>query len=126
MGLHSVLIVDSDSDSLDIYSLMLEAHGMRVIRAREHEEGYAVACEVGPDVVVMDVGPLSDTVLDLVERLKSDPRTSAVPVIVTSTVPVPPEHRARVVCDGFLLKPCIPTRVLTEVRRFIAVEPPMP
>lgn len=123
MGPQSVLIVDPDVDSLDIYSLVLEANGMRVIRAREHEAGFAAACESRPDVMVLDVGPLRDAVVDLVERLRSDPRTSGVPIIVTGTVPMPSKHRARDVCDGFLLKPCIPTRVLTEVRRFLPEQP---
>lgn len=123
MGLRSVLIVDSDSDSLDIYSLMLEAHGMKVIRAREHEAGFTAACESQPDVVVLDVGPFLDKVVDLVERLRSDPRTSRLRIIVTSTAPVPSKHRAREVCDSLLLKPCIPTRVLKEVKRLISEQP---
>lgn len=119
----TVLLLDSDPDSANIYSVMLEHDGFRVVLARSMEQAYEEACTAAPDVVVLEVAPGPDPDAPLIELLRNDSRTSHVPIIATSTVLLPEGHRARAACDCFILKPCVPTRMLTEVRRFVAPLP---
>ena len=52
---------------------------------------------------------------------KSDPATSAIPVIALTAHALPTDRQmaADVGCDGYLAKPVEPHRVLAEVKRFL-------
>lgn len=123
MGPRTVLIVDPDTDSLEIYSVILERNGLRVLRARDVEEGFRQACQSLPDIVVLEIGRSPRLATPMLDRLRADPLTSHIRIIAVSTVMLPTDHPAREVCDGYLMKPCMPSRMLDEVRRFTGSAP---
>jgi chemosensory pili system protein ChpA (sensor histidine kinase/response regulator) len=121
----TVLLIDSDVDSITIYSLILQHHGYSVIHARDPENGLRMAVEEKPAVVVSELflPPLRG--LSLVDRLRSDDRIAQTPLIILDSIP---EHAADM-ADAFaslnrLRKPCEPSRLLQEVQRVL--EPPQP
>jgi CheY-like chemotaxis protein len=75
------------------------------------------------DIIVTGLllpGPMDG--IELVIRLKSDNRTKDTPIIVLTSCAWDTERaRAeRAGCDLFLGKPCLPQRLLHEVRRLLA------
>jgi DNA-binding response OmpR family regulator len=120
MTTRTILIVDEDTDSLNIYSLMLEHHGYRVLRARGGDEAYRLASMEMPDLVVTELLVSDVEGRSLAELLKSDDRTTRVPLLAVTTFPVrsgrPTSGLAA--CDAFLAKPCAPSRLLEEVERW--------
>lgn len=123
----TVLLVDRDLDSLNIYSLMLEHHGYRVVRADSDEGGFRAACDAEPSLVITELflsGSAPGALL--VERLKQDPRTLHLPVLAVSTRTVAPNHPLLDACDTYLSKPCVPTRLLQEVQRMLPIAAELP
>lgn len=120
----TVLVVDPDPDSLHIYGALLEHRGLRVLRAQAAREGFRLACEAGPDLIVLELHLEEIEGVSLRERLKLEPRTSGVPVVALSTLTVPLGDPARTGCDAFLPKPCAPSRLYDEISKLI--EPPVP
>ena len=121
MSDRTVLLADRDPDSLAIYTLMLEYHGYRVVRALNAQQAFEAACSARPDLVIAErlLPPLGDR--PLLAVLKADPRTAHLPVVLLSVVPPDPEEHG---ADGYLMKPCVPSRVLEEVQRLLWVPAP--
>jgi two-component system, cell cycle response regulator DivK len=115
----TVLLVDPDPDSLIIYTLMLEHHGYSVLRAGGASEGYRVARDSQPAVVITEIHLPGDSD-PLSRQLKADPATARTPVIAVTSLPVRPGRHAEALaaCDGVLAKPCVPSRLLEEVRKW--------
>ena len=123
----SVLLVDSDSDSIAIYSLILRHHGYEVLSAPDGVLGFEIALQRRPDVVVSELflPPSHDG--SFLERLRADDRTSATPMIVLDSIPSfsdelfeSDSRRTR------LTKPCEPSRLLLEVERLLSPEMAVP
>lgn len=129
MSATSVLVVDADVDSRVICRLVLTRHGYRVVEAADGVSALELARAKRPCAVVMELTlPVMDgwAVLD---RLRLDPATAGVPVIVLS-VHASSKHRDQAAqrgCSAYLVKPCSPRLILEEVRRHappVAPEPP--
>lgn len=81
-----VLIVDDDRRILDLLVELLELEGYEVAGAADGVEGLELALSFGPDVVVSDVVMPVVGGLELCRRLKEDPRTAYVPVLLISGI----------------------------------------
>lgn len=117
----TVLLVDRDSDSLAIYSLYLRHHGYRVLTGRDGAEGLRLAREQLPDVVLAELFLPPVEGRHFTEKLKEDALTARLPVVAVTSFPLIPTERGKRlgVYDGYLTKPCVPTRILQEVERFV-------
>jgi chemosensory pili system protein ChpA (sensor histidine kinase/response regulator) len=120
MNPRTVLLVDEDLDSLNIYSLILEHHGYRVLRARGGDEGYQLAASELPDVVVTELHLSSVQGRSLAEQLRHDARTAVLPLVAVTSFPVKSGRHTSglAACDAHLAKPCSPSRMLREVERW--------
>lgn len=120
-GRGTILIIEDDEDSRYVYGIVLEDHGFSVATARSGDEGLRLARETRPTAILMDVSIPGLDGWTVTERLKRDPDTADIPVIIVTAHAFPEDvaHGARVGCDGFLTKPCEPRRVLEEVVRLV-------
>ena len=85
----SVLIVDDDRTTADLYRRYLEGPQYAVAHAQTAEEIDAALERSLPDVILLDVLlPRRDGWL-ILERLKADPTTAGIPVIVCSVIEQP-------------------------------------
>jgi CheY-like chemotaxis protein len=116
-----VLLVEDDEDSQYVYRVILENHGFEVATADSGHEGLRLARERRPNVIIMDVSIPGIDGWTLTERLKRDPETAQIPVIVVTAHAFPEDRRRAegIGCEGFLTKPCEPRRVLEEVCRVV-------
>jgi CheY-like chemotaxis protein len=120
-GRRTILIVEDDEDSRYVYGVVLEDHGFSVVMAHSGEDGLRIARETRPTAILMDVSIPGLDGWTVTERLKNDPETAHIPVIIV-TAHAFPEDLARakqVGSDSFLTKPCEPRRVLEEVVRLL-------
>ena len=79
-----VLIVDDDRKILDLLVELLQYEGYEIATAVDGSEGFDRAISFDPDVVVSDVVMPVLGGLDLCRRLKDDPRTAYIPVLLIS------------------------------------------
>ena len=119
----SVLLVNDAIDEREMYARTLRAIGYLTIEAENSIAAYEIATKQPPDIVVTDVritGSISG--LELTRRLRSNQRTSAVRVIVLTTVSRPQDADValKAGADTFLEKP-VPGPVLKEeIARLLA------
>ena len=116
-----VLIVDDVQDNRMIYVLSLKFSGYRVAEAENGEEALRQAERLLPDVIVMDLSlPVMDG-WEATRRLKHDPRTKQIPVIVLTghALPEHAEAARRAGCDIVITKPCLPDQLESVIQRIL-------
>ena len=116
-----ILIVEDDEDSREVYKEVLGENGFEVETAASGPVGLRLARELHPDVILMDISLPGMDGWAVTAELKADPKTVDIPVVVVTAYAFP-EDRIRASsagCDGFLAKPCEPSRVLAEVQRLL-------
>lgn len=84
MAAHRVLVVDDDPDILDYFTSFLEDHGFEVRTAGSAVNALVALEERRPDVVLIDVLMPGKSGLDLLVRLRRDPRWSDIPLVVVT------------------------------------------
>lgn len=125
MSEQTVLIVEDDPASLDIFETILRHGGYHVVTAQTVAEGVERAREVVPAVVVVDIGLPDGLGFGLLDELSDDPRTEHIPLIVcTVHVFEHDQVRARRAgADMFLKKPVEPSHLLESVNRLLQPSP---
>lgn len=103
-----VLLIDPDPASRDIESLLVRYYGYEVQSAPDTAEGLHLARGDEPGAIVCDLFDRDPDGESTVERLRGDPATAAVPILVVSSyVSAADEERALATgAVSFLPKPC--------------------
>jgi CheY-like chemotaxis protein len=86
-----VLAIDDDPMALELVRAVLEPLGYAVLTAPGGEEGVALARAESPDVVLLDLAMPEVDGFAVVERLKDDPVTEAVPIVILTSRTLSPE-----------------------------------
>src|SRR2546421_773209 len=82
----TVLVINDDPKVLELLTVILEKEGYKVVTAVNGNDALEFAFAVEPAIVISDVVmPMMDG-LELCRRLKQDPRTKYVPVLLASAV----------------------------------------
>jgi DNA-binding response OmpR family regulator len=77
-----VLVADDDPDILDLVRYRLERSGYEVATAKDGAEAVRLAGELSPALAVLDVMMPSVDGLEATRRLRGDPATARIPVIL--------------------------------------------
>ena len=121
-----VLIIEDEPALLDIYSTKLSLNGFNVVQAKDGIEGVEAALHDGPDIVLLDVLlPFKDG-FEVLQDLKSHPKTKAIPVIILSNLGQEYEVKRGLAlgAECFLTKANLtPNRVVEEVNRVLEKQP---
>lgn len=82
----TILMVDDTPANVAIVVESLESHGYRVVVAQDGVEGLGRAAFVQPDLILLDVMMPEMDGFEVCRHLKSDPRTSEIPVIFMTSL----------------------------------------
>ncbi|MFT3766105.1 MAG: response regulator [Minicystis sp.] len=117
-----VLVVDDFEDNREMFAEYLELSGFQVAQAGNGRDAISCAFERVPDVVLMDLSLPELDGWEATRILKSNPRTSHVPVIALTghTLAEHSREAKDAGCDAFLTKPCLPEALVEEVQRQLA------
>jgi DNA-binding response OmpR family regulator len=117
----AVLLVNDTPDEREMYAEYLRSRGYETLEAETVNDGWRMASELGPVLVVTDMVLRGGTGIDLLARLKTDTRTSGLPVIMLTgrIFELDRVEAARAGADLFLAKPCLPSQLADEIRTTI-------
>ncbi len=117
----TILLVDDHEDNRHALTVVLEREGYVAVEAENGLEAVEIAQARRPDLILMDLAmPVMDG-REAMRRLRADPRTADVPIVVLTAMALSVD-RERLVAEGFdglLVKPCMPPVLLREVRRIV-------
>ena len=119
-----ILIVDDNPQNLELLQAYLEDLGCRIEVASDGAEAITMAQQDVPDVIVLDVMMPKLSGFQVCEKLRSDPKTAAVPIVmVTALNEVSDVERAiEAGADDFLTKPVQRLELLARVKSQINVK----
>ena len=128
----TVLIVDDEAAIREMVSLALETAKFNVLEASDSQEGRAIIIDSQPDVVLLDWMMPGTTGLELLRRLRRDPLTEKIPVILL-TAKISEDSKITGLdsgADDFISKPFSPkelvSRIRAVIRRSTVTEPSEP
>lgn len=113
----SILVVDDNPDSITIIRTILEANGFKVETAENGREALDKLKAETPQVVLLDVMMPEMSGLEVLERIKGNPTTAKLPVILVTAktqdedVLVGYQYGA----DYYITKPCTSKQLLYGV-----------
>jgi CheY-like chemotaxis protein len=101
---YDILVVDDNADLVQLFRRYLHGQPYRVLSAYSGTEAMTVARERKPSVILIDLLMPHQDGWETFHRLRSDPVTATIPVVICSVLPEQP-LAATLGVNGFLPKP---------------------
>ncbi len=119
-----LLVVEDFEELYELYSDFLAGAGYAVAGSSTGEHAIDEARRLLPDAIIMDLGLPRMNGWEAIQLLKTDPRTSHIPVLaLTGHVQRRFADLAREAgADTVLLKPCLLDELLAEIARLLRPE----
>ncbi len=119
----TILIVDDEAANRELLEATLSGAGYRVEQADGGPAALARAGAAPPDLILLDLMMPGMNGFEVCQRLKRDPVTAAVPVIVVTVLlqATAKESALTSGADDFLTKPLAPEDLLTRVAAMLKV-----
>lgn len=116
-----ILIVDDDTDSLKLISLMLQRHGYEIIAANNGTQALTKANADTPDLVILDVMMPDINGYEVCRRLRANPETQNVPIIMFTAKTLTDDKVAgfEAGADDYLTKPTHPAELAARVEAIL-------
>jgi CheY-like chemotaxis protein len=116
----SVLVIEDDEPIAEFLRFVLEDLDQHVVVARDGQEGLDRARSCQPDLILLDLTlPVVDG-WELARQLKTDPVTSAIPLIAVSGASRPEENLEQASpLDGYVEKPFEVGELEDTLREFL-------
>ena len=113
-----ILVVDDEEDILNLLSYNLKKAGFEVLTAMDGPEALEIAVKELPGLILLDIMLPNMEGTEVLKRLKADPSTIGVPVIMLTAKG---EEIDRIVgfelgADDYITKPFSPRELILRVR----------
>jgi CheY-like chemotaxis protein len=118
----TILLIDDGEDNRTLLRQVFEHVGYRVLDAPDGAKGLKVAQREPPDCVLLDLEMPGMTGFEVLDKLRQDPRTHDIPVIILTGADDNVQFLERALRAGavdYLTKPISPVRVAVRVRGVI-------
>lgn len=120
----TILIVDDDAAHLEALSDLLTTAGYRVVKARDGHQALEQVRRCNPDMILLDILMPRLDGYEVCKRLKNDPSTVFLPVVLITGLDGLEERikGVEVGADDFLTKPANSLELVTRVRSLLRVK----
>jgi DNA-binding response OmpR family regulator len=117
----TVLVIDDDPVIVKLLEVNFEMEGYQVLTALDGEAGLRRVDQDRPDVVVLDVMMPGLDGLEVARRLRAQPKTQSLPILILSAKAQGPDVAAgEQVADGYVTKPFDSLDLLDRVDALLA------
>jgi DNA-binding response OmpR family regulator len=115
----SVLIVEDERGTAQMYRIILEVEGYQVVVAHTAAAAIAALEEEEPDIMLLDVVLRGTSGLDLCRHIREEMELTDLPIIIVSVRGSPDDVQAGFEsgADAYLKKPVSQDELLEAVRR---------
>jgi twitching motility two-component system response regulator PilH len=123
MDMAKILIVDDSPTERQVLESMLESAGHDVVQADNGDMGVELAKAVRPDVILMDVVMPGLNGFQATRKIKRDPDTANIPVLMCTTKDQPTDKvwGMRQGASSYLTKPIVAQDLLEKIQEALAL-----
>ncbi len=117
-----ILVVDDEIDIVRMVAKVLGARGHQVEAGRDGVEAVMRIRRAPPDLVLVDAGLPGVDGVEVCRRIKADPATRAVPVIMLTAAEITladVANESGLGADGWVIKPFVHEVLLASVARLL-------
>jgi CheY-like chemotaxis protein len=120
----SILVVDDNQQNLELLQVYLEDVDCRSIPAHDGPEALEIIAKDPPDLILLDVMMPKMSGFEVCRRIKNDPKTSDIPVIMVTALNEfgDIERAIDSGTDDFLSKPVNKLELLTRVKTLLKLK----
>ncbi len=121
-----ILVIDDNADLLQMIRMLLEGRGgHEVILSAEGKDGLEKALAKPPDLAIIDVMMPGMTGYDVCRRLRQEPSTANMPIIILTARGQPVDRQAALEAgaDEYMAKPVTMSDLLDRVNALLAQKP---
>lgn len=125
--MNTILVIDDDPSIRKVVRMRLERAGYRVLDTDAGEEGLRLAKAEPPAVILLDLQMPKMDGREVLRRLKADPATQAIPVILLSVIGSTDELYVPLGAGqaANIAKPYQPHELLREIQAALTAEGPL-
>jgi len=118
----TVLVVEDNDQSRMLFRELLKSQGYKVLEASTGLEGWRIARQLNPEIILMDIGLPDISGLEVIKRLKKDEVLRAIPILAVTIHSADRDKKSFLAegCDGHIPKPITVSEFLQTVERFAA------
>lgn len=115
---HKILLIDSESDAIDLLGSNLRAAGFQVTIARDSFSGLAKVATENPSLIVLDPSLPEISGFEVCRRLKDGISTRQIPILMLSAQASEAERILgfELGADDYIAKPFSPREVILRIR----------
>ena len=115
----TILIVDDSPYIVDGLAALLKRKGYKPLIAHGGDEAIEILTATLPDLILLDIMMEPMDGWETLEKIKANPATSDVPVLMFSAKKISPQeaHDHRLKIDDFVSKPVNPAHLLESIQR---------
>jgi two-component system cell cycle response regulator DivK len=121
----TILVIEDNERNAYLVTFILEKHGYQVIQASDGKAGIALARQIKPDLVLLDIQlPVMDGYA-VARELTRNGELHGIPIVaVTSYAMLGDRERILAAgCVGYIEKPINPKTFLGEITRYLSKDP---
>jgi two-component system cell cycle response regulator DivK len=117
----TVLYVEDNEYNLKMVRQLLARTAYQLIEAKDGELGVERALRELPDLILMDIQLPKLSGLEATRKLRADPKTAAIPIIVVTSFALSgDDQKAKDAgASAYLAKPYSPRELLQMIRKFV-------
>ncbi len=114
----TVLVVEDNDINMRLFHDVLETRGYTVLQAKDGMEGWRMAREHRPDLILMDIRLPDVSGLEVTKRLKADETLKSIPVIAVTAFAREGDEEKFLEGGAYIAKPISIPSFLQTVERF--------
>lgn len=122
MAAHSILIVDDSQFIIEGLEAMLKRKGYNIVTAHGGDECLHLLKSERPDLILLDIMMEPMDGWETLDRMKSDPLTKNIPVLMFSAKKITPteaeEHSINI--ENFISKPVSPAQLVESIEKIFS------
>ncbi len=125
---NTVLVVEDNNLNMKLFNDVLQMGGCNVLQAKDGTQGWELAREHRPDLIVMDIQLPGIDGLEVTKWLKDDENLKSIPVIAVTAFAMKGDEEKILEsgCDAYITKPISMSNFLQTIERFVNQQDPNP
>lgn len=116
-----ILLIEDNEQNRYLASFLMEARGWEMVHAADGPTGIALAGEVHPAIILLDIQLPGMDGYAVARTLRLDPRLAAIPIVAVTSYAMPGDRERcmEAGCNGYIEKPIDPGTFGQEVETFV-------
>jgi CheY-like chemotaxis protein len=118
----TILIVEDNSELLDLLVRAIRRLGDFIVEGKLNGiSGWQRVQELHPDCIIVDLTIPGITGSQLIQQIRANPQTSAIPIIIMSALPESEVRQTGILslANAYLTKPTMPQTIVTTILQLV-------